>query len=335
MVPDPYRALNLPHTATDEQIKRSYRELARRYHPDRLAAICRQRGSDAVVSEAEKAEATAKFAKISAAYDLLSDAQRKARYDHVYRYGGYDDVCDDDDDGYHEFAPRNRKVQQASSTETGPSPPSPAAAVNQQMHYHHRHQHQQHGGGGGSGSNHNSNSRKRRTSSRGVGYACVDPLAFLWTNGRVQSQMAVAGIQIPSRLGMMMSSSRSGGGGNSGSGGGFRFAFSSGHFTTSPTTGTKQYKTQTTQYCHGKKYTRTETTTVYPDGRREVVIEGKDYYERRFVSPPSSETGGGVDGVTHQPPTTTNVNNEPWYANAWHEVKNKLAMCHNPCMVTQ
>lgn len=31
---DPYKVLNIPHTATDEEVKRAYRELARKYHPD-------------------------------------------------------------------------------------------------------------------------------------------------------------------------------------------------------------------------------------------------------------------------------------------------------------
>ena len=31
---DPYEVLNIPSTATDEEVKKAYRDLARKYHPD-------------------------------------------------------------------------------------------------------------------------------------------------------------------------------------------------------------------------------------------------------------------------------------------------------------
>jgi len=31
---DPYKILDIPHTATDDEVKKAYRELARKYHPD-------------------------------------------------------------------------------------------------------------------------------------------------------------------------------------------------------------------------------------------------------------------------------------------------------------
>lgn len=84
-IPDPYAALNLPHSATSLQIKTSYRQLARKFHPDTWSQPC--------FSEADKKEATLKFAEISNAYALLSDADEKAEYDRTYRLvGGYDNT---------------------------------------------------------------------------------------------------------------------------------------------------------------------------------------------------------------------------------------------------
>jgi curved DNA-binding protein CbpA len=36
--------------------------------------------------------ATAEFAAVTSAYSLLSDAKRKQQYDHIYKYGGFDDL---------------------------------------------------------------------------------------------------------------------------------------------------------------------------------------------------------------------------------------------------
>lgn len=61
-----YEILNVSKTADDAEIKRSYRKLAMKYHPDR--------------NPGDK-EAEVKFKEISEAYEILSDKQRRARYD--------------------------------------------------------------------------------------------------------------------------------------------------------------------------------------------------------------------------------------------------------------
>jgi molecular chaperone DnaJ len=69
---DLYKILEVERTATPEQIKKAYRELAMKYHPDRNPG-------DSVAEE--------KFKKISAAYSVLSDETKRKQYD---MYGSTD-----------------------------------------------------------------------------------------------------------------------------------------------------------------------------------------------------------------------------------------------------
>lgn len=63
---NPYEALDIGREAGEEEIRAAYRRLAKRHHPD--------------LNPGSK-EAEAKFKEISAAYDLLSDKDKRARYD--------------------------------------------------------------------------------------------------------------------------------------------------------------------------------------------------------------------------------------------------------------
>src|SRR5436305_13215833 len=63
---DYYKSLGVGKNASDEEIKKAYRKLARQYHPDRNAGD-------------KKAEE--KFKEISAAYDVLSDPEKRKAYD--------------------------------------------------------------------------------------------------------------------------------------------------------------------------------------------------------------------------------------------------------------
>ena len=63
---DPYEVLGVPKSATAEDIKQSYRKLAKKLHPDLNPGN-------------KKAEQS--FKEVSAAYDLLSDPEKKARFD--------------------------------------------------------------------------------------------------------------------------------------------------------------------------------------------------------------------------------------------------------------
>ena len=68
---NPYDILGVSRGASDDEIKRAYRTLARKHHPD-------------VVRDGSKADAEAHFKEINAAYAVLSDAEKRAHYD---RYG--------------------------------------------------------------------------------------------------------------------------------------------------------------------------------------------------------------------------------------------------------
>ena len=65
---DYYEVLGVPRTATAEQIKRAYRWLARKHHPDLKPA-------------AERAKAAERFKEINEAYEVLSDPEKRSKYD--------------------------------------------------------------------------------------------------------------------------------------------------------------------------------------------------------------------------------------------------------------
>jgi molecular chaperone DnaJ len=73
---DYYEVLGVAKNATDEDIKKAYRKLAMKYHPDRNQG-----------DGAKKAEES--FKEVKEAYEMLSDAQKRAAYDQ-YGHAGVD-----------------------------------------------------------------------------------------------------------------------------------------------------------------------------------------------------------------------------------------------------
>ena len=69
---DYYRVLGVPETASAKDIKSAFRKLSRRYHPD---------------ANPGDASAEERFKEVSAAYDVVGDAERRKEYDEVRRLG--------------------------------------------------------------------------------------------------------------------------------------------------------------------------------------------------------------------------------------------------------
>lgn len=100
---DFYEILDISKDSTQEDIKRAYRDLAKKYHPD---------------LNPNDTEAEHKFKEVSAAYEILSDQDKRARYDRYGHagvdpqaggsdFGGFGDIFDDIFDVFGGFGGRS------------------------------------------------------------------------------------------------------------------------------------------------------------------------------------------------------------------------------------
>lgn len=88
---DFYEILNIDKNATQDEIKRAYRNLAKKYHPD---------------LNPNDSEAEQKFKEVNSAYEVLSDPEKRSRYDRFGHdgvnnqgggagFGGFEDIFGD------------------------------------------------------------------------------------------------------------------------------------------------------------------------------------------------------------------------------------------------
>jgi curved DNA-binding protein CbpA len=111
---DPYRVLDIKREASAAVIKRRWRELAREHHPDRAAGDSRR-----------TAQQTRRMARINAAYDLLRDPDRRARYDAGQAGAGRTTSSDGDRPG----GRRPFEARSGSTAQSGPPRPRPTRPV--------------------------------------------------------------------------------------------------------------------------------------------------------------------------------------------------------------
>ena len=95
MIDDPYKILGVSRDASDDEIKRAYRQLAKKYHPDRNPG---------------DAEAAKKMQQVNAAYEQIKNPEKAQSstgyggYSSYDPFGGYQQRPQQDGDSYQQAA---------------------------------------------------------------------------------------------------------------------------------------------------------------------------------------------------------------------------------------
>lgn len=115
---DYYSVLGIQRGASQEEIKRAYRKAVFRYHPDR---------------NPDDVEAAAKFKQVLDAYEVLSDASRRANYDQVTRPAHFENSTQEkaaEEEPHFEFDPSNGfRFTQDFKNKTEAEPKCPSCSV--------------------------------------------------------------------------------------------------------------------------------------------------------------------------------------------------------------
>jgi curved DNA-binding protein CbpA len=163
------------------------------------------------------------------------------------------------------------------------------------------------------------------TSQRGIGYKFINPVDFVLSQGKVKST-TVAGVAIPSRFAL-------------GNANAFQVSISTGKAEESPS-GSIHCRSTTTVFTEGKKHNKVETTHIDRQGRKETIIRGDDYVERRFEATKPRRRRTLAESVKENDESRARMTNPkvdqlPWHekvANVYKGISSNMQRCTNPAI---